>query len=576
VKLDRIAADTLPRRNGRVRQAVSHRVNHAPLAWGEHVVVRGATGRPLAATRWAVHGEMVTLPSMVFPPPLPRWAIPYRQLVLLCATVAAPALVVAQARDADIVQLDAVALRDELAAGRISALEATRAFLRRIEALDDSGPTLGAIVETNPDAEAIARSLDEQRTRQAGLGPLHGVPVLLKANIETADAMATTAGSLALAMHRADRDAEVAARLRAAGAVLLGKTNLSEWANFRSTASTSGWSSVGGQTRNPYALDRNPCGSSSGSAVAVAARLAPLAVGTETDGSIVCPAGANGVVGLKPTHGLISTRGIVPLAPSQDTAGPLARTAGDAALLLDVLADTNVRTLGEPSIAGRRLGVLRDSRAGGSVDEAFERALLRLRAAGAVLVDPVALNLPPETGPAELFVLQAEFGHYVGEYLAQVARGPHTLDALIEYNELHGDEVMPYFGQDLLLAARASGGIDTDSYRAAAGQLAEVRLTLAQLFSAQELDALIAPTNSRAWRIDYAAGDAIGFSSSQLAAVTGYPSMSVPAELAAELPLGISLVAKPGQEAGLIAIAVAFEQLRGPFPPPRFLPSAPD
>jgi amidase len=502
----------------------------------------------------------------------------HRGCYLLLSVLALPSSLAGQQRDAEIVALSAVALRDEIASGDLSAHEATTAFLRRIAELDDSGPALAAVIETNPDAEAIARALDEERARGVALGPLHGVPVLLKANIDTADAMATTAGSRALALHRAERDAELAERLRAAGAVLLGKTNLSEWANFRSTSSTSGWSSIGGQTRNPYALDRNPCGSSSGSAVAVAARLAPLAVGTETDGSIVCPSGANGVVGLKPTHGLVSVRGVLPLAPSQDTAGPIARTVGDAALLLDALAGTHLRVHGEPSVAGLRIGVLRNHGADmpGAVGAAFERALLRLRAAGAVLVDPVAFDLPPETSSAELFVLVAEFGEHVGRYLESVSRGPRTLDALIEYNEAHAAAVMPHFGQELLLAARDSAGTNTDAYRAAAARLARVRASLGRLFVTLDLDALAAPSNARAWRIDYAVGDVVGVSSSQLAAITGYPSISIPAELTAELPLGISLVAAPREEAVLLALAAAFERLRGPFPEPRFLPSVSD
>ncbi len=286
----------------------------------------------------------------------------------------------------DIVALDAVALRTELAEGRLSAVQVTQAYLRRIAALDDAGPMLSAVIEVNPDAEAIARQLDEQR-RLGGLGALHGVPVLLKANIDTADAMATSAGSLALADHRARTDAEVVAKLRAAGAVVIGKTNLSEWANFRSTASTSGWSSLGGQTRNPYVLDRNPCGSSSGAAVAVAARLAPLAVGTETDGSIVCPAGANGVVGIKPTIGTVSQRGIVPIAHSQDTAGPLARTVADAALLLSVIAEAAAPPprWAATGVVGLRVGVVRDYSGAGrdaAVEATFARALRLARARG--------------------------------------------------------------------------------------------------------------------------------------------------------------------------------------------------
>src|SRR5262245_50131818 len=305
---------------------------------------------------------------------------------LLLATLAAFAVAGCARKelgDSDIVALDAVTLRAEIAAGHVSALQVTQAYLRRIAALDDAGPMLGAVIEINPDAEAIARALDEQRARGA-LGPLHGVPVLIKANIDTADRMATSAGSLALAEHHARDDADIVTRLRAAGAVVLGKTNLSEWANFRSTRSTSGWSSLGGQTRNPYVLDRNPCGSSSGSAVAVAARLAPLAVGTETDGSIVCPAGINGVVGIKPTHGTVSGRGIVPIAPSQDTAGPIARTVRDAALLLAAIADERAaapavaaaaRAAAAPAtLAGVRLGVYRRYGKEERVDAAFGEA----------------------------------------------------------------------------------------------------------------------------------------------------------------------------------------------------------
>src|SRR5262245_11138118 len=322
--------------------------------------------------------------------------------------------------NADIVALDAVALRAEIVGGRVSALRVTQAYLHRIAALDDSGPMLSAVIELNPDAEAIARQLDEQL--ESGVpGPLHGVPVLLKANIDTADQMATSAGSLALAEHHARADADVVANLRAAGAVVLGKTNLSEWANFRGRKSTSGWSSLGGQTHNPYVLDRNPCGSSSGSAVAVAARVAPLAVGTETDGSIVCPAGVNGVVGIKPAIGTVSQRGIVPIAHSQDTAGPLARTVADAALLLSVLAEAGTPSAVPAAAAGLRIGVIRNYDGAGrdaAVDAAFTQALAELERAGAVLVDPVEAALPPEVGQAELAILLAEFRGDLRAYLA--------------------------------------------------------------------------------------------------------------------------------------------------------------
>jgi amidase len=481
--------------------------------------------------------------------------------------------------DAEIVALDALALRAELAAGRLSALEVTQAYLKRIEALDDAGPQLGAVIEVNPDAETIARELDARLRAGEAPGPLHGVPVLIKANIDTADDMATSAGSLALAGHRAREDADVVARLRAAGAVVLGKTNLSEWANFRSLTSTSGWSSLGGQTKNPYVLDRNPCGSSSGSAVAVAARLAPLAVGTETDGSIVCPAATNGVVGIKPAIRTVSQRGIVPIAHSQDTAGPFARTVADAALLLAVLVDGDAAAPipGTADSAARsRVGVVRDYGGAGSdaaVETAFATALRWLESAGVTLVDPVRAALPPAAAEAELELLVAEFREDLGAYLAGVEAGPRTLDELIEFNAANAATVMPHFGQELFIAARDSGGTATPRYAAAVRVTQEARSALEALMREHELDALIAPTNSRAWRIDHARGDSFGVSSSSIAAVTGYPSLTVPVALANELPLGVSLIGRPGEEAKLFAFGIALEQARGPFPEPRFLPS---
>ena len=481
--------------------------------------------------------------------------------------------------DAEIVALDAVALRAELAARRVSALRVTQAYLRRIADLDDAGPTLGAVVEINPDAERIALELDDRLRAGAAVGALHGVPVLVKASIDTADAMATTAGSLALAGHRARADADVVAGLRAAGAVLLGKTNLSEWANFRSDASTSGWSSLGGQTRNPYVLDRNPCGSSSGSAVAVAARLAPLAVGTETDGSIVCPAAANGIVGVKPTKGAVSPRGIVPIAHSQDTAGPMARTAADAALLLSVLS-----TQGEPlpasgareGIAGLRVGVVRDFGGAGrdpAVESSLAQTLAWLERAGAVTVDPVTAALGDAVEAAELAILLAEFRPDLDAYLAGVELGPRSLAELIEYNAEHAADVMPFFGQELFIAARDNDGVTAPAYVAAQNTVATARNGLAALFAEQNLDALLAPTNGRAWRIDYAAGDEFRVGSSSIAAVTGYPNVTVPVALVGELPLGVSLIGKPDEESLLLLLATAIEQQRGAFPEPRFLPS---
>jgi amidase len=493
--------------------------------------------------------------------------------------VALASAALAQLDDHAIVALEARALHAAVTSGRLSAEQVTRAYLRRIAALDDAGPALRAVIEVNPDAEAIARALDERLGRGDVPGPLHGVPVLVKASIDTADRMVTSAGSIALAEHRAAEDAPIVARLRAAGAVLLGKSNLSEWANFRSTDSTSGWSSLGGQTRNPYVLDRNPCGSSSGAAVAVAARLAPLSVGTETDGSIVCPAAANGVVGIKPAIGTVSRRGIVPIARSQDTAGPFARTVADAALLLSVLVDDGV-TAPVPgpaaAVAGLRIGVVRDFGGAGAdteVEASFAATLERLAASGAQLVDPVRIGWGPAVARAELTILVAEFRDGLDAYLAGVRSAPGSLEELIAFNTEHAGSVMPHFGQELFLAAHASEGTRSREYRAAQGTVFAARAALAGLFSAHALDALIAPANARAWRTDYAAGDALGVSSSRIAAVTGFPSVAVPTELVGELPLGVALVSLPGHESALLTIAAAVELARRPFPPPRFVTS---
>jgi amidase len=511
------------------------------------------------------------------------WLRPVRaraRVALAClGALALAACAKVELDDEAIVALDATALRAELAAGRVSAERVTRAYLARIAALDDAGPMLRAVIEINPDAEVIARALDEEYDRRGLAGPLHGVPVLLKANIDTADRMATSAGSLALAEHRATVDAEIVSRLRDAGAVVLGKTNLSEWANFRSMGSTSGWSSLGGQTRNAYVLDRNPCGSSSGAAVAIAARLAPLAVGTETDGSIVCPAAANGVVGIKPAIGTVSQRGIVPIAHSQDTAGPLARTVADAALLLGVLGEANDVVYAELDIRGLRVGVVRDFRGAGldaAVEATFATTLRRLEAAGITLVDPVAAMLPTEIQRAEFTILLAEFKEDLAAYLAAVQSGPRTLDALIEFNESHADEVMSHFGQSLFLAARDGAGTSGADYARAVELVASARAAFAELFREHAVVAFVAPVNPRAWRIDYAAGDVLSVGSSRIAAVSGYPSIAVPADLSAELPLGVALIGRPNDEATLLAIAAALERERGPFPEPRFLSTIAD
>lgn len=496
--------------------------------------------------------------------------------------------------DTDIVGLDAVELEARLAEGDLSAERVAKVFLARIAALNDEGPNLRAVIEVNPDALSIARDLDNRRAHAGPVGPLHGLPVVIKANIDTADRMATSAGSLALAMHHAAADAPLVERLRDAGAVILGKTNLSEWANFRSTHSTSGWSSLGGQTRNPYVLDRSPCGSSSGSAVAIAARFAPLAIGTETDGSIVCPAAANGVVGIKPTLGLVSSRGIVPIAHSQDTAGPLARDVRDAALLLRAIEEpdargttgrwspseprTNgssaVRIAGAKPLAGIRVGVVRDYTGAGDdpeLEEAFGSALKVLQTLGAELVDPIGLGADEALDSAENTVLLHEFRTQIDEYLRDVREGPHSLDELIEFDTAHATDVMPIFGQELFSAAQLTTGLDAEPYRAALVSIAAFRAHLAEVLTSQRLDALVAPVAGPAWRIDPTAGDQFGVSSSSIAAVSGYPSVAVPMELFGELPIGIAFIAAPWHEPALADMAAAFEAARGPFAAPGFL-----
>jgi amidase len=483
---------------------------------------------------------------------------------------------------ADLTTRSALELRDALAAGELTATEVTAAFLARIDAIDASGPTLNAVLTVNPDAQAIAAELDRQFQDQGPRGPLHGVPVLLKDNIDTGDAMPTTAGSLALADHRAVADASLVTRLREAGAVILGKTNLSEWANFRDNNSSSGWSSLGGQTRNPYVLDRNPCGSSSGSGAAVAARLAPFAVGTETDGSIACPAGINGVVGIKPTVGMVSRRGIIPIAATQDTAGPMARSVADAALLLAVLAGPDpadpaskalpavgpitVPAPGTGRLDGVRIGVFRGYEGAGTlprVDALFEAALATLSGLGAELVDELEWRPAPSVLEAEYQVLLHEFKAGLNAYLAasRVPADRNSLARLIAWNDAHAHRVMPIFGQDIFIAAEATGGLEAAHYRAALAAGPErMRRELGALLTGHRLDALVSATNGPAWKTDWVRGDRFEVWSSSLAAMSGFPSVIVPAGVVAGLPIAVSFIGPPLSEQRLIGIGHEFEQ----------------
>jgi amidase len=488
-----------------------------------------------------------------------------------------------------------------MVAGRETARSITEKYLARIEALNTQGPELRAVIETNPEALAIADALDAERRAKGPRGPLHGIPILLKDNIGTADRMTTTAGSLALEGSIPARDAFVAARLRAAGAVLLGKTNLSEWANFRSSRSTSGWSSRGGQCRNPYALDRNTSGSSSGSAVGAAANLCAAAVGSETDGSIVSPSSICGIVGIKPTVGLLSRAGVIPISHTQDTAGPMARTVTDAALLLGAMTGVDARDeatlpsrgkaladysrfLDPKGLAGARIGVYhpRTLAANPWLKPLLAEALAAMKTAGATIVDPV--KMPSEgraggsSGNSEYQVLLYDFKADLNRYLGEL--GPqapiHNLKEAIDFNERHRDRVMPYFGQEIFLEAEAKGPLTEPKYKAA---LAACRRAYRQegidaILARHKLDAIVALTGGPAWLIDLVNGDAETGGSSSLAAISGYPSLTVPAGFVFGLPVGISFIGPAWSEPALIRLAFAFETATKVRKAPRFLATA--
>ena len=478
-------------------------------------------------------------------------------------------------------------LQAAMASGATTALGITRAYLERIATLDASGPTLRAVLETNPDAEAIARALDDERRAGHLRGPLHGIPVLLKDNIDTADRTMTTAGSLALAGAAPERDATVAARLRATGAVLLGKCNLSEWANFRSTHSSSGWSGRGGQCRNPHVLDRNPSGSSSGSAVA-AASLCAVALGTETDGSIVSPANACGVVGIKPTVGLVSRAGVIPISHSQDTVGPLARTVADAALLLGALIGPDpldavtsesagrclpdhASLLDAASLRGARIGVVRNLGFGRNpkVDAVLEQALHALRGCGASLVDVELPGDQEAADQAERTLLHYEFKAGLNAYLrtrsdVSLTREGFaaTLAGLIGFNEAHRAQELPFFGQELLIEAEARGPLTERTYLEALGASRRLsgREGIDSALAGQALDALVAPTGAPASPIDLVNGDRGGFVTSGPAARAGYPVVSVLAGQVQGLPVNITFMGTAWSEPVLIRLAYALER----------------
>ena len=487
-------------------------------------------------------------------------------------------------------------LQESMAKGRATARSITRKYLQRIEAIDQKGPRLNSVIELNPEAVEIAEQLDRERKQHGPRGPLHGIPVLIKDNIDTADKMATTAGSLALVGAKPRADSAVARQLRHAGAVLLGKTNLSEWANIRSNHSTSGWSGRGGLTKNPYALDRNTSGSSSGSAVAVAANLCAVAVGTETDGSIISPSSIQGIVGIKPTVGLVSRTGIIPISHTQDTAGPMARSVADAAVLLGALAGVDLEDGATNESQGRMhsdygafldAGALRGARVGvvrryfgflDSVDQLMVEAMGVMKRLGATLVDPADSEALGQLEKNEGLVLRYELKADLNAYLARL--GPsapvHTLREIIEFNSKHQAAEMPYFQQETFLEAESKGVLTEPEYLDSRSN--NLRLSRAQgidaIMDKHQLDALIAPSESPAWVTDLIAGDHFLGGSSTAAAVAGYPSITVPAGSVFGLPVGISFFGRAWSEPTLIKLAYSFEQATRHRRPPQFLPTA--
>lgn len=473
--------------------------------------------------------------------------------------------------------------------GRYSSVALTRLYLARIRALDKAGPALNAMIELNPDALAIAADMDRERRAGRVRGPLHGVPVVIKDNIDTADRMMTTAGSLALVGPPAAKDAFVVRKLRETGAVILGKTNLSEWANFRSMKSSSGWSGRGGQTKNPYALDRNPCGSSSGTGTAIAANFAAVGIGTETDGSIVCPSAAAGLVGLKPTVGLVSRAGIVPLSHTQDTAGPMTRSVADAAALLGAIAGVDpadtattraqgriavdyTAFLDAGALKGARIGVARAKVTGYSAatDRLFEEAIADMRKAGAEIVDPADIGGAGEIDEPEFQVLLYEFKADLNQYLATRSGVPvASLREAIAFNETHKDREMPFFGQELFVMAESKGPLSGEDYRKALEKSVKLsREGIDDTLEKHRLDAIVAPTGSPAWPTDLVNGDHFTGSSSTPAAAAGYPSITVPMGSAFGLPVGLTFIGTAWSEGRLLALAYAYEQATKHRTPP--------
>jgi amidase len=514
----------------------------------------------------------------------------------ILATNAPAKNLTAPAKDFELEELTFSELQEGMKSGRFTARSLVKKYLDRIDDIDKHGPMLNSVIEVNPDAISIAEALDRERKEKGARGSLHGIPILIKDNIDTADRMMTTAGSLALVGSRPAQDAYVAKKLRDAGAVILGKTNLSEWANFRSSHASSGWSGRGGQTRNPYSTDRNPCGSSSGSGAATAANLCAAAVGTETDGSVVCPSSANSLVGIKPTLGLIGRGGIIPIAHSQDTAGPMCRTVKDAAILLGILSGGDTRDLGQPlgkgrfreilddytpyfdkdGLKGARLGIARKYFGfNDRVDKLMNDRIGEMKKLGAIIIDPADIPTSGKFDDSELEVLLYEFKAGLNKYLSGLGSSSpvHSLKEVIDFNERNRDREMPYFGQDLLIKAQAKGPLTEKKYLQALAR--NHLLSRAQgidfIMRIHRLDAMIAPTGGPSWPTDWINGDHFTGGYSSASAVAGYPHITVPAGYDFGLPVGISFFGAAWSEAKLIKYAYAFEQATKARQVPRFL-----
>ena len=523
--------------------------------------------------------------------PIGRRGAAFRPGTLLCIALAGltgRSYAADAARTFDVVGKNIIELASAQAQGRVSSLQLVDAYLARIARLDRAGPTLHSVLAINPEARAQARVLDKERAAGHVRGPLHGVPLLIKDNIETADPMPTTAGSLALADNRGGRDAPLVARLRAAGAVILGKTNLSEWANIRSTSSVSGWSAVGGQTRNPYALDRSACGSSSGSAAAVAASLAAAAIGTETDGSITCPASMNGLVGIKPTVGLVSRTFVVPISHSQDTPGPIAHTIADAGLLLGIMAGadphdpaTREADAHRPGVAaaaklgGLRIGIMPAGNALPGVKALLAAAKKRLTAAGAIVIDVESPADADKLGDMELTVMLTELKADLNSYLATTppAVTTRTLADVIAFNHAQSARELLFFGQELFERAQATAGLEDPGYLQALENSRHIagRDGLDKILATHQLQALIAYTEGPAMPIDPINGDAInGSGPGNLPAIAGYPHLTLPMGLVKGLPVGLSIIGPAWSDEAVLSLGAACERLLGPLPPPTY------